>query len=65
MNAKETVLESQEDFGKLLVESGKALLVEVSSLLWIQRTACLIEKRIEFSNRPTFQQAISFRGGRR
>ena len=47
MNAKETVLESQEDFGKLLVENGKALLVEVSSFLWIQRTAGLIEKRIE------------------
>ena len=47
MNAKETVLESKEDFGNLLVENGKALLVEVSSFLWIQRTAGLIEKRIE------------------
>jgi hypothetical protein len=25
----------------------------------------LIAKTIQFSNRPTFQQAISFRGGRR
>jgi len=25
----------------------------------------LIDKRIEFTNRSTFQQAISFRGGRK